>query len=761
MTTTSSAAQAAQDVMTAQATDTPQPEDARAPGTGAGGQESMQTAELSAAVLKHLFDRLRYPVGLAELKAACQQAQSQASDCAPTQRLGEILRALRRRDVQAALMRWERLDRRGLPALVFHEGRWLVAANDTLDDVTLDDGQGQSLRLPATALAQCWVLWVRTQPAALPAGVSALTSKATRLVLAELLRGKRWLFDVMGATLAVNVLSVATSLFAMQVYDKVVPTLAFATLTALVVGMSIVLALDWILKHLRARILDKAAKEVDLAVSQQVFEHLLRLRLDTRPRSIGTLAAQVNGLETARAFFSSSMVFALTDLPFALLFIILIGAIGGAIGWVYLGLLPVALLVGGIAQYRLRRLYREELHRSTERHGLMVDVIQGLETVQAGSCGWRFAGHWQDASKSIAALAVRTRLITSLTSTTTATLSNVAYVLAIVVGVGLIAQGQLTIGGLIASTILGGRVIAPIAQAVQIVAQWQQVREALELVNRLLMQPVSRPEGKALLLPEGAPERLNFDGVKFSYPQAPVLRLDIASLEFKAGDRALLLGPVGSGKSTLLKVAAGLYQVSEGRVQLGSADLGEIDPQIVAQHVSYLSQDVHLFRGSLRSNLMLAAGVSDNRLLRVVEMLGLDRVSADNPRGLDMEISEGGSGLSGGQRQLAGLARLCLAQPRVWLLDEPTASLDNEAEARVIAALQALIRPEDIVLIATHRPSLLPLANRVVVLRGGRVVRDGAPREILGTTALKTPPNPQQPTSDDRAAAGARSAAHG
>ncbi|MFM1856877.1 MAG: hypothetical protein RLZ83_2186, partial [Pseudomonadota bacterium] len=449
------------------------------------------------------------------------------------------------------------------------------------------------------------------------------------------------------------------------------------------------------------------------------------------------------------------------DLPFALLFIILIGAIGGAIGWVYLGLLPVALLVGGIAQYRLRRLYREELHRSTERHGLMVDVIQGLETVQAGNSGWRFAGHWQDASKSIAALGVRTRLITSLTSTTTATLSNVAYVLAIVVGVGLIAQGQLTIGGLIASTILGGRVIAPIAQAVQIVAQWQQVREALELVNRLLMQPVSRPEGKALLLPEGAPERLNFDGVKFSYPQAPVLRLDIASLEFKAGDRALLLGPVGSGKSTLLKVAAGLYQVSEGRVQLGSADLGEIDPQIVAQHVSYLSQDVHLFRGSLRSNLMLAAGVSDNRLLRVVEMLGLDRVSADNPRGLDMEISEGGSGLSGGQRQLVGLARLCLAQPRVWLLDEPTASLDNEAEARVIAALQALIRPEDIVLIATHRPSLLPLANRVVVLRGGRVVRDGAPREILGTTALKTPPTPQQPTADDRAAAGARSAAHG
>lgn len=719
---------------------------------------AIQTAELPAPVLQHLFDLLRYPVGAGELKAACQQAP--AGPCAPTQRLGEILRALRRRDVQAALLRWERLDRHGLPALVFHEGRWLVAANDDQDEVTLHDGQGQRLRMPAMALAQCWVLWLRTQPAALPPGVSALTSKATRLVLGELLRGKRWLFDAMGATLAVNVLAVATSLFAMQVYDKVVPTLAFATLTALVVGMSIVLALDWVLKLLRARILDKVAREVDLAVSQQVFEHLLRLRLDTRPRSIGTLAAQVNGLETARAFFCSSIVFALTDLPFAILFIVLIGVIGGAIGWVYLGLLPVALLVGGIAQYRLRRLYREELHRSAERHGLMVDVIQGLETVQAGNSGWRFAGQWQDASQSIVALNLRTRLITSTTSTTTATLSSVAYVLAIVVGVGLIAQGQLTIGGLIASTILGGRVIAPIAQAVQIVAQWQQVREALEMVNRLLMQPASRPEDKALLLPEGVPERLHFDRVRFSYPQAPVLRLDIGALEFKSGDRALLLGPVGSGKSTLLKVAAGLYQVSEGRVRLGSADLGEIDPQIVAQHVSYLSQDVHLFRGSLRSNLMLAAGVSDSRLLQVVEMLGLDRVSADNPRGLDMDISEGGSGLSGGQRQLVGLARLCLARPTVWLLDEPTASLDNEAEARVIAALQALIRPEDIVLIATHRPSLLPLANRVVVLQGGRVLRDGTPREILGTTALKTPSAPQA-TSDNHATTAANSAAHG
>lgn len=702
--------------------------------------DALQTTAMEPQTLKYLFDALRYPVNSGELAQACKRVQTDAA-MLPTERMGRILQAMKRRDAQAALLHWERMDLRRLPALVLYEGQWLVAerSDESLGDdadeaITLNNGLAPPLVLPSQALSGSWVLWLRTHSEGRISAYQAFSSLAARLVLGELLVSKRWLLDVLAATLVVNLLAVASSLFALQVYDRVVPTLAYPTLWALVAGMGIVLTLDWLLKLIRTRVLDGVAKEVDLAVSQRVYEHMLELRLDTRPRSVGTLAAQINGLETARSFFSSSIVFALTDLPFALMFIVFIGLIGGAIGWVYLGMLPVALALGWLAQYRLRALYREEMHRGTERHGLLVDTIQGLETMQASNSGWRFAEQWQSASRSIAGFAIKSRLLTSITMNSTATLGQLAYVLAIIVGVGLIEAGQLTIGGLIASTILGGRVIAPVAQSVQILAQWQQVREALEMVNRLLMTPTRRREQQALLLPDGTPDRLQIEGLRFSYPQAPVLRLNIANLSFKAGDRVLLLGPVGSGKSTLLKVAAGLYQPSEGRVRLGSAELRELDPQIVAEHVAYLSQDVHLFRGTLRSNLIMGGHVYDSRLLQVIELLGVDKISADNPRGLDMEISEGGAGLSGGQRQLVGLARVCLNQPRIWLLDEPTASLDNEAEARVIGALQRLVSPQDIVLIATHRPSLLPLANRVVVMRRGEVLIDGPPKTVLASS---------------------------
>ena len=707
---------------------------------GMNAEEALQSTALEPQTLKYLFDALRYPVNGGELAQACKRVQTDAA-MLPTERMGRILQAMKRRDAQAALLRWERMDLRRLPALVLYEGQWLVAersdeapADDAQESMTLNNGLAPALVVPSRSLSGSWVLWLRTHSEERLSAPEAFRSPAARLVLGELLVSKRWLLDVLSATLVVNLLAVASSLFALQVYDRVVPTLAYPTLWALVAGMAIVLTLDWLLKLIRTRVLDGVAREVDLAVSQRVYEHLLELRLDTRPRSVGTLAAQINGLETARSFFSSSIVFALTDLPFALMFIAFIGLIGGAIGWVYLGMLPVALGLGWLAQYRLRTLYREEMHRGTERHGLLVDTIQGIETVQASNSGWRFAEHWQAASRSIADFAIKSRLLTSITMNSTATLGQLAYVLAIIVGVGLIEAGQLTVGGLIASTILGGRVIAPVAQSVQILAQWQQVREALEMVNRLLMTATRRREQQALLLTDGAPDRLQIEGLRFSYPQAPVLRLNIASLSFKAGDRVLLLGPVGSGKSTLLKVAAGLYQPSEGRVRLGTAEMREIDAQIVAEHVAYLAQDVHLFRGTLRSNLIMGSHVNDSRLLQVIELLGIDKISADNPRGLDMEISEGGAGLSGGQRQLVGLARVCLNQPRIWLLDEPTASLDNEAEARAIGALQRLVSPQDIVLIATHRPSLLPLANRVVVMRRGEVLIDGPPETVLASS---------------------------
>jgi ATP-binding cassette subfamily C protein LapB len=408
-----------------------------------------------------------------------------------------------------------------------------------------------------------------------------------------------------------------------------------------------------------------------------------------------------------------------------------IAIIGNYVSLVYIVLMPVALTVGFLAQGRMRNLARLEIQRGHERHGLLVDTLRGAETIQAAGGGWRFADAWRAITRSMADYSLKSRLIGSTLTTTAGTLGTVAYVSAIIVGVSRIEAGDLTTGGLIACTILGGRVIGPIGQCVQLISQWQHVRESLTLVNRLLELETDRREDQNLLVPESLPDSLDLEGVRFAYPNSPIMRLDIKRMSFKAGDRVVVLGSNGSGKSTLLKVMAGLFKPTEGEVRLGGSDIWELDPQILNERVGYLPQEVHLFKGTLRSNMVLGGGVSDARLLEVARILGIDQVATDNPRSMEMEISEGGQGLSIGQRQLVGLSRVFLAQPRVWLLDEPSASLDMESEKRILEAIAACARPTDIIVLATHRPRLTDLANRVIMMRRGRIFADGTPEDVL------------------------------
>lgn len=691
---------------------------------------ALLTAAIDPLVLGKLLMKAGVPVASGALADACTAAQPEGTELKPADRLSRILAAVRKRGVQVAQLRWDRLDRRHLPVLVWHEGVWQFADHGDDANILLSRGGESGMQLPAGELADAPVLWLRMPPPE-AAAAELLKSSASRLLLQEVLKDKRWIVEVMVATLVVNLLAVATSLFSMQVYDRVVPTLAYTTLTALVTGMAIILLVDWALKFIRARILDSKAKQVDMAISQRLFEHVLRLRLDVRPRALGTLAAQMNGLELVRGFFSSAIVFAVADLPFCLFFIAVIAVIGGRVSMVYLVLLPVALAAGWLAQKRLRELARQEIQRGHERHGLLVDTLQGAETIQASGSGWRFADAWRAITATMAGYSLNSKLISGTTTTTTGTMSSIAYIAAIVVGVTRIEAGDLTTGGLIACTIMGGRVISPIAQSVQLLVQWQHVRESLSMVNRLLGIATDRRDDQNLLMPESLPDKLDFEGVRFAYPNSPVMRLQLPELHFAAGDRVVLLGPNGCGKSTLLKVAAGLYKPSEGQVRLGGADIWELDPQVVNEQVGYLPQDVHLFKGTLKSNMALGGGTSDAKLLEVAQLLGIDRVAADNPRSMELEISEGGLGLSGGQRQLVGLSRLFLSRPRVWLLDEPSASLDMESENRILEAIRQWARPSDIVLIATHRPRLTTLANRVIIMRRGQVVADGKPDDVL------------------------------
>ena len=721
------------------------PSDAQTP------EEAFASTPIPLEMVSELLGRIQVHSAPGELKKAWESAQQNPMVSGPTLCLRATLQALNIRGVRIAQLHWRRMDLRRLPALVFLNERWLLVERDEdarsirVDELTETGEWQQSVREPEE-LQDGLVLWAEN--ASTQTGNESLMGRKSISLLKEaLFRTRRWLLDISAATIVVNLLAVATAMFAMQVYDRVVPTLAYATLWTLVAGMAIVVTLDWLLKTYRSRILDSLASEVDQTVSQQIFNHVMNLQLDTRPRSLGTMAAQVGGLESVRQFFSSGVVFTLVDMPFALMFIVFIAIIGGPVAWVYASLLPIALALGWYGQHRMRVLTKKQMMRSNERQGMLVDAINGTESIRASHAGWQFSERWQGISDTVSAYGLQQKAINNTVQNTTASLSSAAYIAAIVVGVGQVADGAMTMGAMIACSILGGRVIAPIAQGARFVAQWQGVEQALDMVDGLLKLPTERAPDYTPVTQDRDSKQLLLEKVRFSYPDSPVKQLDIDRLSFQAGQRVAVLGAIGSGKTTLLKVLAGLYRPREGRVILGEADLWEMHPDQVVEQVGYLPQSVHLFQGTLHSNLTLGGNITDDRVLEVAQQLGIDRIAADSPYSMQLPISEGGDGLSGGQKQLVGLGRMMVARPRIWLLDEPTASLDGASEQQVLQALEQNLQPQDILVISTHRvPVARRLANRLLVMQEGKVVEDGKPDQILAKLMNQNAaPNGPQP----------------
>jgi ATP-binding cassette subfamily C protein LapB len=718
-------------------------------------ENTSETQTLKGAIPNQLLMKGLQLLGIQVNSEDLAEAQLKAADSAPNAHVAESLRhvftQLQIKGVQPVPLIWRRFDLQRLPALVHYNNEWFYAGAFDGQTVTLLAADEQKQKVDESLLQDAKVIWLKgPQQRSKSTTADEGGNIAAKMVWRALFKNPSWVMKVLVATLIINTLAIATSIYAMQVYDRVVPTLAYATLTTLVTGMLIIISLDWLLKTLRARILDSVSIAVDKQVSRQVFDHLLHLRLDIQPKSLGTLAAQVGGLDTVRQFFSASIVFGLIDLPFVIMFIAFIGIIAGNVAWVYVILLPIALVLGIITQYRLKRLLRNQMIRTNERQGVLVDAIRGAESIRANNAGWRFSEEWQSITASINGYNIQQKAINNFSTTTTGSLSSIAYVSAVMVGVWQVEAGLLTMGGMIAASILGGRVIAPISQGVQYLAQWQNVSQALQMVNQVLVLDLERRPNQTLLLPETMPTQLELDKVKFSYPESPVQQVNIAALTLNAGERVLLVGAVGCGKSTLLKVMAGMYRPSEGRVRLGDADLWEMEPQLVASQVGYLPQDPHLFKGTLRSNLTLSGNSSDSRLLKITRDLGVDEIAAGSPQGMDLPISEGGDGLSGGQKQLVALSRVVINKPTVWLLDEPTASLDGQSEASVWDVLAKNLTKDDIFVVATHRPmQAMKIATRVIVMHQGEIIQDGKPEQVMPQLMAKmrsqSSPQPSQP----------------
>jgi len=503
-----------------------------------------------------------------------------------------------------------------------------------------------------------------------------------------------------------------------------------------------------LLRVIRARLLEREAMEIDSETGEYFFARAADVRLDARPASVGTMASQLRGLEQIRSTMSSTVVFGMADLPFALFFIFVIYQLGGPIAAVTLVSFPVAVAIALL----LGKLIKTNTHKaqvsSNRKNGMLVESIDATEIIKANRGQWFFLAKWNALIEEVHKWDLPVRNTQSVAASIFGSLQQVAYVGIIAWGAVEVYERNMTQGGLIACAILAGRINGPLLnQLPNMIVGWTYTKISLGMLDAIMVLPSDKAPGAELLRPDHLDGSVSLKDIEFAHPGARV-GINIPSLEIMAGEKIGVIGPIGSGKSTLIRLVSGLYAPAEGRVLIDGLDTATIADDVLRTAVGYLPQDYRLVNGTLRDNVLLGIpDPGDDELMRAAETTGLSALISNHPQGVDLPISEGGRGLSGGQRTLTGLTRLFLAKPKLWLLDEPTSNLDTETEARFLKALQDQVEPETTVVVVTHKPQLLNFVDRIIVMADGRVVMDGPKSEVMAKMTRKPQPKPAQAQS--------------
>jgi ATP-binding cassette subfamily C protein LapB len=559
--------------------------------------------------------------------------------------------------------------------------------------------------------------------------------------LMEPMRRNRGIYGKVAlAAVLINIFGLMTSLFTMIVYDRVVPNNATSSLVALSIGLGIVVVFDFVLKLLRAYFVDVAGASIDRDVGETLFERLLRLRLDLKKGSTGSLTSLMRELEQLRDFFTSATLTAVVDLPFIILTLLVIWIIGGMVVLVPALMVPLVIIVGALTQPAMDRLSAKAMGEGMAKQSVLVETIGGLETVKAAGAGPLLSRRWDKAMENHSDSSLRQRLISSIGITTATSAGTISYAGVVIVGVGMIATQDLTMGGLIACSILAGRAVAPLAQISQLLSRMTSTRTAYRQLNEMMSLPPEGPEGEGLKL-AGLKGRIEFRNVSFKYPGAAEKTLEDLNFVITPGEHVALLGRVGSGKSTIARLILGLYPPEEGLVMMDGTDIRQLDPLEMRRYIGAALQESVLLTGSVRENIGLARShVDDDELLRSAELSGTHSFMGSIANGYDLRLADRGEGLSGGQRQSIALARALAGRPPVLVFDEPTSAMDAQTETALIQRLRDELKDRTLVLI-THRPPLLALVSRIMLIERGRVALDGPRDEVLKQiTRQQTPP---------------------
>ncbi len=551
-----------------------------------------------------------------------------------------------------------------------------------------------------------------------------------------LFRSWRIYRDVLLASLMINLFGLTGPFFTMIVYDRVIPNLAFETLWVLALGIGTVYGFSLVLRGLRGYFVDEAGKKANLRISAALLEKVLGLRLEVRPKSIGGFSKNLQQFEAVRDFITSFSITALIDLPFMLLGLAAIWYLGGPIVWIHLTAILLMGLFALAVQAPLKKAVEKSFAASAQKNAILVEGLSGIETIKMLRAESQIQRAWEEAVSYIATWSSRSRLFSTSVTHFSDFIMNLTVVGVLIAGVYRISEGQLSQGGIIALMILSRQAIAPMSQVVSLATRFHRAKAALGTLDAIMELPVERPADKSFLHRSECRGRLGFAQVDFQYPGQSGLALRQITLTIEPGEKVAIIGPIGSGKTTLGKLLLGLYEPTGGMVCLDDTDIRQIDPAELRRFIGYVPQDITLFRGTIRENIILGSPeVEDERILRAADLAGVSQFAGKHPKGFDMEIGEQGRGLSGGQRQSVAMARALLHDPPILVLDEPSSSMDNRTETRMKTNLKNLLAGKTLVLI-THRGSLLDLVERIIIIDNGAVVADGPRDQVL--SAMKS-----------------------
>lgn len=610
----------------------------------------------------------------------------------------------------------------------------LVRLQDTHAEVVFPQGGGTGKRLPIERLQEQYsgyVLLVHPE--------GKLDQRASELRLVDT---REWFWGtifkffpiykhVLLATVMVNLLALASPLFIMNVYDRVVPNNAFDTLWALALGVFIAYVFDFLLRNLRGYFADVAGKNADVIIASKLMQQMTAMRLDHKPESAGTLANNLREFESLREFFSSTTLMALVDMPFIFLFIGLISYIAGPLAYAPLVAVPLVVLVGYFLQIPFQRIIEKSFREGAQKNALLVEAITGIETIKTSMAEGQIQKRWEEVVGLNSKSTSRARALSNFSISFSQWSAQLVSVAIIIGGVYLISEGELTLGGLIACNILVGRAMAPLGAVAAMLTRLQQSRMALKALDLLMRQPNERPVGREFIQAQNLLPSLSFEDVHFQYPNSQTPALEGVSLKINAGEKVAILGRTGSGKSTLGRLCLGLYEPQKGSVKLDGIDLRQLHVADLRSHLGYVSQDNYLFYGSIRDNIAFGAPYVDGpAILSAANLAGVTDFVKGHPAGFDWQVGERGMNLSGGQRQAVTIARALLLDPEILVFDEPTSAMDNNAEAILRQRLMESMEDKTLLLF-THRTSLLQLVDRVIVMDAGKVVADGPKADVL------------------------------